>query len=123
MASPMRPRTCISSPGSPAEVHSQRQARGRKRGPTEDLLSKHEEQLQLWVCRDHLQLTRVHELLRQHCRVKVNYYALYRFVVAKEWLPAHRGTVRMAIGVLRDEGLVITISARGTFVKARDPQG
>ncbi len=34
-----------------------------------------------------------------------------------------RGTVRMAIGVLRDEGLVITISARGTFVKARDPQG
>jgi len=31
--------------------------------------------------------------------------------------------VRMAIGVLRDEGLVITISARGTFVKARDPQG
>lgn len=34
-----------------------------------------------------------------------------------------RGTVRMAIAVLRDEGLVVTISARGTFVKARDPQG
>lgn len=34
-----------------------------------------------------------------------------------------RGTVRMAIAVLRDEGLVLTISARGTFVKARDPQG
>ena len=34
-----------------------------------------------------------------------------------------RGTVRMAIAVLRDEGLVLTISARGTYVKARDPQG
>lgn len=79
-----------------AALHSQRLPKGRKRGPTEDLLSKHEEQLQLWVCRDHLQLTRVHELLRQHLRVKVNYKALYRFVVAKEWLPAHRGTVRMA---------------------------
>ncbi len=79
-----------------AALHSQRQPRGRKRGRTEDLLAKHEEQLQLWVCRDHLELTRVHELLRQHFRVKVNYKALYRFVVAKEWLPAHRGTVRMA---------------------------
>ena len=79
-----------------AGLLSQRQPRGRKRGPTEDLLSKHEEQLQLWVCHDRLQLTRVHELLRQQLRVKVNYYALYRFVVAKEWLPAHRGTVRMA---------------------------
>jgi GntR family transcriptional regulator len=34
-----------------------------------------------------------------------------------------RGTVRMAIAVLRDEGLVVTISARGTYVKALDPQG
>jgi GntR family transcriptional regulator len=34
-----------------------------------------------------------------------------------------RGTVRMAIAVLRDEGLVVTISARGTYVKARDTQG
>jgi DNA-binding GntR family transcriptional regulator len=33
-----------------------------------------------------------------------------------------RGTVRMAIGVLRDEGLVVTISARGTFVKPRLPR-
>lgn len=29
-----------------------------------------------------------------------------------------RGTVRMAIGVLRNEGLVITISGRGTYVTA-----
>ena len=34
-----------------------------------------------------------------------------------------RGTVRMAVSVLRDEDLVVTIGGRGTFVKARDPQG
>jgi GntR family transcriptional regulator len=34
-----------------------------------------------------------------------------------------RGTVRMAIGILRDEGLVVTISGRGTFVKERAPEG
>jgi transposase len=43
-----------------------------------------------------LQLTRVHELLQEQFRVRVTYKALYRFVVTKEWLPAHRGTVRMA---------------------------
>jgi GntR family transcriptional regulator len=30
-----------------------------------------------------------------------------------------RGTVRMAIGLLRDEGLVVTLSGRGTFVARR----
>lgn len=30
-----------------------------------------------------------------------------------------RGTVRMAIGILRDEGLLVTISGRGTFVQIR----
>ena len=34
-----------------------------------------------------------------------------------------RGTVRMAMRVLRDEGLVVTISGRGTFVAPRDPRG
>jgi GntR family transcriptional regulator len=33
-----------------------------------------------------------------------------------------RGTVRMAIGVLREEGLVITIGARGTFVRVPEPE-
>ncbi len=79
-----------------AVLQGQRQPRGRKRGPTDDLLSNHEEQLQLWVCHDHMQLTRVHELLQQQLRVKISYHALYRFVLAKEWLPVHRGTVRMA---------------------------
>lgn len=32
-----------------------------------------------------------------------------------------RGTVRMAIAILRDEGLVVTIGGRGTFVRASDP--
>jgi GntR family transcriptional regulator len=30
-----------------------------------------------------------------------------------------RGTVRTAMGILRDEGLVVTISGRGTFVAPR----
>ena len=28
-----------------------------------------------------------------------------------------RGTVRTAVGILRDEGLVVTIGGRGTFVR------
>jgi GntR family transcriptional regulator len=34
-----------------------------------------------------------------------------------------RGTVRMAMSILRDEGLVVTIGGRGTFVRERDPEG
>jgi GntR family transcriptional regulator len=34
-----------------------------------------------------------------------------------------RGTVRTAIGILRDEGLVVTISGRGTYVKEHAPEG
>ena len=34
-----------------------------------------------------------------------------------------RGTVRQAMRVLRDEGLVVTIGGRGTFVVGRDPKG
>lgn len=33
-----------------------------------------------------------------------------------------RGTVRAAVGILRDEGLVVTIGGRGTFVRPSDVQ-
>jgi GntR family transcriptional regulator len=32
-----------------------------------------------------------------------------------------RGTVRMAMGILREEGLVVTIAGRGTFVREHKP--
>jgi DNA-binding GntR family transcriptional regulator len=32
-----------------------------------------------------------------------------------------RGTVRMAMGLLREEGLVVTIAGRGTFVREPKP--
>ncbi len=34
-----------------------------------------------------------------------------------------RGTVRMAVGVLREEGLVLTIAGRGTFVRVPETEG
>jgi GntR family transcriptional regulator len=34
-----------------------------------------------------------------------------------------RGTVRMAVGILREEGLVITIGGRGTFVQSPGSDG
>ncbi len=72
-----------------ASLHAQSQLPGRQRGPNEDLLSRHEAQLQQWVCHDQLQLTRVHELLGQRLGVQVSYKGLYRFVLARDWLPAH----------------------------------
>jgi GntR family transcriptional regulator len=33
-----------------------------------------------------------------------------------------RGTVRAAVGVLRNEGLVVTITGRGTFVRVPEPE-
>ena len=34
-----------------------------------------------------------------------------------------RGTVRTAVGILREEGLVVTIAGRGTFVRVPEPGG
>jgi GntR family transcriptional regulator len=34
-----------------------------------------------------------------------------------------RGTVRMAMRLLRDQGLVVTITGRGTFVAVREGKG
>jgi len=34
-----------------------------------------------------------------------------------------RGTVRMAMRVLREEGLVVTITGRGTFVRVPESEG
>jgi GntR family transcriptional regulator len=34
-----------------------------------------------------------------------------------------RGTVRTAVGILREEGLVVTIAGRGTFVRVPEPEG
>lgn len=33
-----------------------------------------------------------------------------------------RGIVRMAVGILRDEGLVVMIGGRGTFVRPEAPR-
>jgi transposase len=79
-----------------ANLHIQSQLPGRQRGTNEEQLSQHADQLQAWVCHERLQLTRVHELLVQRLHVQVSYIALYRFVVERGWLPAQRGTVRMA---------------------------
>src|SRR5690348_6347632 len=77
-----------------AGLRGHSQLPGRQRGPNEELLSQHETQLQEWICRERMQLTRVHELLLERLGVKISYKGLYRFVLAREWLPAHRGTVR-----------------------------
>lgn len=82
--------------GELASLRARSQLPGRRPGPNEAVLSQHEAQLQEWVCRDHLQLTRVHELLAQRLGVQVSYKAVYRFVLERGWLPGHAGTVRMA---------------------------
>ncbi len=79
-----------------ASLQAHSQLPGRQRGPNEQRLSQHTAQLKTWVCRERLQLTRVHELLEQRLQLRVSYMALYRYVVAQGWLPSHAGTVRMA---------------------------
>lgn len=79
-----------------ASLRAQSQLPGRQRSDNDKQLSQHAEQLQEWVCKERMQLTRVHELLRLRLGVHVSYMALYRFVLDHGWLPQHGGTVRMA---------------------------
>jgi len=63
--------------------------------PTDARLSVHREQIDAWLHRDRLQLTRIQELLvRQGCVVP--YTSLRRFVARQGWGKAPRSTVRMA---------------------------
>lgn len=64
--------------------------------PAQDALSPRAEQIRRWLEEEHLQLTRVQELLAQQvCRA--SYRSLHRFVVKRGWwrLSRERATVRM----------------------------
>ncbi|MEI6308576.1 MAG: hypothetical protein WCP58_02895 [bacterium] len=63
--------------------------------PSEDLLEPWALRIRDWILVEHLQLTRIQELLgQQQCAVP--YTTLYRYALRQGWLSSHRDTVRMA---------------------------
>ena len=66
----------------------------RARAPTDDLLAPWADQVYRWLTIDHLQLTRIQELLAQRgCRVP--YTSLRRFIQRRNWRRHNPRTVRM----------------------------
>ena len=64
--------------------------------PTEEVLAPWSDQIRQWIKDDHLQLTRVQELLAQR-NCTVPYSSLRRFVARRGWLgKSSRTTIRMA---------------------------
>lgn len=87
--------------------------------PTEEVLAPWSDRIRQWVKDDHLQLTRVEELLTQRNCV-VSYSSLRRFVGRRGWLgKSARATVRMAD---TDPGEVAEVDF-GRLGMMRDPEG
>ena len=66
--------------------------------PSEDLLGPWADQIYRWLMVDHLQLTRIRELLAQR-ECQVSYSSLHRFAFRRNWRGRSRGTVRMGDSV------------------------
>ena len=70
-------------------------AQRRWAAPGRDVLEPHAERIRVWVQQEHLQLTRVQELLA-HEGVRCSYMTLLRFVRRCGWAGRPRSTVRIA---------------------------
>ena len=66
----------------------------RARAPTDDLLAPWADQVYRWLTIDHLQLTRIQELLAQR-GCQVSYTSLRRFIQRRNWRRHNPRTVRM----------------------------
>ena len=66
----------------------------RARAPTDDLLAPWADQVYRWLTIDHLQLTRIQELLAQN-GCPVPYTSLRRFIQRRNWRRPNPRTVRM----------------------------
>ena len=62
--------------------------------PSEDLLEPWADQIYQWIAKDHLQLTRIHELLTAR-GCALSYQSLRRFVLKRNWRRVSKTTVRM----------------------------
>jgi len=64
--------------------------------PTNHVLQPWDEHIHDWLQKDHLKLTRIHELLQQQ-NCTISYISLYRYVGRQGWRSGkHQDTVRMA---------------------------